>query len=65
MLHLNLCSVIYLGQVKHLSSLHLKIPKPGKDRLSLVVAHVRDKLPTSTCSATTTLPYRDKPTLLG
>ena len=31
MLDLNLCSVIYLGQVIHLLSLHLKVPKPGKD----------------------------------
>ena len=59
MLHLNLFLVIYLGQVKHLSSLHLKIPKPGKDRLLLAVAHVGDKLSTFTCSATTTLPCRD------
>ena len=33
MLDSNLCSVIYLGQVRHLSSLRLKIPKSGEGLL--------------------------------
>ena len=32
------CSVIYLAQVRHLLSLHLKILKPGVDGLPLAAA---------------------------
>ena len=44
---------------------HLKIPKPGEDRLSLAVAHVGDERSTSSCPATTALPCQDSPILLG
>ena len=40
MLDLNLCSVIDLGQVRHLLSLHLEIPKPGLDWHPLAAAYV-------------------------
>ena len=37
---LKFSSVIYLGQVSHLLSLHLKIQKPGVDWLSLAAAYI-------------------------
>ena len=66
-LGLNLCQVIYLGQVRHFLSLilHLKILKPGVDWLQLAVAHVWDELPTSSYPAITALPCRDSASLLG
>ena len=56
MVDLNLCSVIYFGHVRHHLSLHLKIPKPGEDRLPLVGAHLGDGLHNSPSPATTALP---------
>ena len=65
MLDLSLPSTIYLEQLRHLICLHLKIPKPGKDRLSLVAAHVRDGISTSSSPATGALLCRNSTTLLG
>ena len=49
----------YLAQIRHLLSLHLKILKPGEDRITLTVANVGGQLATSSCLATTALPCRD------
>ena len=49
----------YLAQIRHLLSLHLKIPKPGEDRITLTVANVGGQLATSSCLATTALPCPD------
>ena len=65
MLDLSLPSTIYLEQLRHFLCLHLKILKPGKDRLSLVAAHVRDGISTSLSPATAALPCRNSTTLLG
>ena len=49
MLGLTLCSLIYLGLLRHLLSLHLRIAKPGKDYLPLAASHVGDGFPNSLC----------------
>ena len=65
MLDLNSCSVVYLEQVRQILSLHLKIPPPAKDWLSLAAAHVGDRVPTFLCPATVALPCWDSTTPFG
>ena len=64
MLDWKLCSVIYLKQVTYLLSLHLKIPKPGKDWRPLAETYIGDGPPTSSCSSTMALPCWDSTTFL-
>ena len=53
---LDLCSVIHLAQVRHLFSLHLKIPKRGVDWLPLTATNIGDGLSTSSYPAITHYP---------